>query len=135
MTARPRYSSRIAVCVCGWLLAGPVSWANDLPGVSGLVRGNQAVELPGIGRVVLSFLLVVAIGVGALIVLRRWQPVWSKPRVGTGLIQVLERSRVGDVRVYLLSVDGQKVLITEHRSGTSAVVLDPVPAFVDPPQS
>lgn len=105
--------------------------ASNVTAVQGLVRDNHAVELPGIGRVVLSFLLVVAIGVGILVAIRRYQPRFAQHLSGAGSIRVLDRSRIGQVRVYLLAVDGHKVLLTEHRNSASTLLLEPIETVTD----
>jgi flagellar biogenesis protein FliO len=51
------------------------------------------------------------------------QPKWNAKLGGAQSIKVIERSSVGATRVYLLEVDACKVLLTEHRSGNSMIVL------------
>jgi flagellar biogenesis protein FliO len=82
------------------------------------------VGLPSIGKVIFAFLFIVALAVAAVFALRRYQPQWSKHLAGSNSIRVLERSSVGGVRIYLLQVDGRKILLTEHRNAISLLALE-----------
>ena len=116
-----RCSSR-AYVAAGLLLSASATLAQQTP-ISELARHDDALGLPSIGRVLAAFIVVAGLAVGCALALRRLQPKWNAKLGGAQAIRVIERSSVGATRVYLLEVDACKVLLTEHRSGNSMIVL------------
>jgi len=113
--------SRVYIAV-GLLLSASAAFAQQTP-ISELARTDDALGLPSFGRVLAAFIVVAALAVGCGVALRRLQPKWNAKLGGAQSIKVIERSSVGATRVYLLEVDACKVLLTEHRSGNSMIVL------------
>jgi hypothetical protein len=115
------YSSR-AYVAAGLLLSASAALAQQTP-LPELARNDDALGLPTFGRVLAAFIVVAGLAVGAAFALRRLQPKWGAKLGGAQSIRVIERSSLGATRVYLLEVDACKVLLTEHRSGNSMIVL------------
>jgi flagellar biogenesis protein FliO len=113
--------SRVYIAI-GLLLSASAALAQQTP-ISELARNDDALGLPSFGRVLAAFIVVAALAVGCAVALRRLQPKWNAKLGGAQSIKVIERSSVGATRVYLLEVDACKVLLTEHRSGNSMIVL------------
>lgn len=102
---------------------GVAAMAQDVGALSGLTRPENALALPSVGRILGVLMLMIALAVGALYAIRRWKPQLDS-RLATGRsIKVIERTLVGGVRVYLLQVDDQRVLLSEHRGRTSMISL------------
>ena len=89
-----------------------------------LTQGSDVVQVPGAGRVVLVFLIVAALAVGAAFVLRRVLPRLPGGYAQDSRIKLVARSTpTPGMRVHLLQVDEQRVLLAEHRGTLSMVVL------------
>lgn len=128
---RNRRLSRAHVAVGLWLSAS-AAFAQQTP-IAELARNDDVLGLPSFGRVLAAFIVVAGLAVAVAFALRRLQPKWNAKLAGAQSIRVIERSSVGTTRVYLLEVDACKVLLTEHRSGSSLVVL-PRATSSGPPQ-
>jgi flagellar biogenesis protein FliO len=111
-----------ACLAVGLSLSVAAALAQQTP-IAELTRNDDALGLPSFGRVLAAFIVVAGIAVGVGFALRRLQPRWNTKLAGAQSIRVIERGSVGATRVYLLEVDACKVLLTEHRSGTSMIVL------------
>jgi hypothetical protein len=96
----------------------------------GLAGSNVAA--PGLGRVLLTFLLVAALAWGASWLLRRYGARF-RPGVigGTVPIRQLARNTLpGGVACHLIEAQGREVLITVSRHGVSSLLLGDTPARV-----
>jgi hypothetical protein len=85
------------------------------------------IALPGLGRVVLAFILVAALAVAAVLVLQRFGPRFGAGSLfaGGGSLRVLERLQLArDLHVHLVQTECGKVLITAHRQSIAVVLLD-----------
>jgi flagellar biogenesis protein FliO len=124
----PRATGKRLFCTCAALVGAAASWgafAQELEGLRGLTRPEDAVGMPSLGRVVLVLLLMVAIAIAAVYVIRRWQPKLEAHFTASRSIKVLERSVVGGARLYLLQVDDQRVLLTQLRGRVATLLLPP----------
>jgi flagellar biogenesis protein FliO len=107
-----------------------------LPAVTALAQTNEeklrklglasgAAPTPGIGRVILSFVLVAGLTVGAAWLWRRMG--WKLPNARAGApenIRLLSRAVLpGGVHCHLIETQGRQVLITVTKSGVSALPL------------
>jgi flagellar biogenesis protein FliO len=89
-----------------------------------LTQGQDIVAVPGIGRVVVVFLLVAALAVAAAVVLRRMLPKITGVTLGGNALRVLERTNLSPAtRLHLVQVEGEKLLVAENRNGLAVVVL------------
>jgi len=118
-----RRSPSLRCCSLLWIaFASTAVCAQDATGLREMTRPDDALELPGIGRVVLVFVLMVVVALGVAAGLRHF-----RSRLGSQLpgrsITVVERTLVGGARLYLLQVDTHRVLLSEHRGRTSMLVL------------
>lgn len=90
-----------------------------------LTQGDDALALPGVGRVVLAFALVAALAVGIVAALRRVLPKFSALPAASGNLRVLNRLNLGGgLRVYAVQYENRKVLLAEGRHGLALSVLD-----------
>jgi hypothetical protein len=92
---------------------------------------DDPIALPGLGRVVLAFLLVAGLAVVAVLALRRFGPRLGRGSLFTagGRMHVLERLQLaGDLYVHLVQTERGKILITAHRHSIAIVRLDAEPA-------
>ncbi len=91
-----------------------------------LTQGSDIVTAPSIVRVVLVFLLMAAIAVGAAYAVRRYSPKFANTLAQRGPLRIVERTALtGGLRVHLVEVDGERILIAEGRSGVSMLRLAP----------
>lgn len=91
---------------------------------STLAQGRDIVELPGMGRVILVFLLVAGLAVGAAYALRRYSPNFARGLVQQGPLRVLDRANLNPgLRVHLIEIEGERLLIAESRTGLSMLQL------------
>jgi flagellar biogenesis protein FliO len=98
-----------------------------------LPQGDEVVQLPGVGRIIGAFLLMLAIAVAVAALLRRFLPKLSRRYATEGDIQVIGRSSLAPgLRVYILVVDQQRVLLAENRSSLAITVLAPQPPVLAP---
>lgn len=88
------------------------------------LTGNDVIALPGMGRVMLVFLLVAALAVAIVAALRHVLPRFSGAPVTSGSLRVLNRVNLGaGLRVYTLQIDNETVLLAEGRSGVALTPL------------
>lgn len=89
------------------------------------LTGSDVIALPGIGRVILVFLLVAALAVGIVATLRRVLPKFNGAPVSSGSLRVLNRVNLGSgLRVYTLQIENETVLLAEGRSGLALTPLN-----------
>lgn len=80
--------------------------------------------VPGVGRIVLVFIVTVAVGVGAIVLLRRMPRKFLRRESASGAIQVLDRADLGaSLRVQLVQVEGRRIVIAEGKGGVGLAVL------------
>jgi flagellar biogenesis protein FliO len=91
---------------------------------SPLTGGRDIIQAPGIGRVVAAFVIVAALAVAAVVTLRRVLPKMTGVAISGQGLRVLDRANLGPgTRVYLVQVEGEKVLVAESRSSVTIAVL------------
>lgn len=89
-----------------------------------LTQGQDIVAVPGIGRVIVVFLLVAALAVAAAVVLRRVLPRLTGVTIGGNTLRILERTNLSPAtRIHLVQVDGERLLVAENRHALAVVVL------------
>lgn len=118
----PRAATRVTGClVC--LHANMVFAAEQEPRLP-LAQGNDVVALPGVGRVIVVFLLITGLAVAAVYILRRYSPGFVTGLKRQGPLQVLDRAVLNPgLRVHLVESEGERVLIAESRSGIAMLSL------------
>lgn len=124
MTMKMRVRTACA-CYAGWLLTLHATVAVAQENASPpLTQGSDMVEVPGVGRVILVFLIVAALAVGAVFMLRRVLPRLPGGYAPDSRIRIVARAMpASGVRVHLLQVDEQRVLLAEQRGTLSMIVL------------
>ena len=128
-----RWTARVAALLAA-LVSSAAVFAQDAGALRDMARPEDALAFPSVGRILGVLVLMIALAIGALYAIRRWQPK-IQSHFGSGRsIKVLERSLVGGVRVYLVQVDDQRVLLSEHRGRVTTLLLPPG-APPAPPQS
>jgi hypothetical protein len=113
-------------CALGSLCCAAPAAAQEV--TRSLTMGGDAIALPGIGRVLLAFLVVAGLAVGVSVLLRRFAPKLTGGSLlpNGGSLRVLERLHLGgDLRVHLIQTEQGRVLITTHRNSIAVVKLDP----------
>ena len=89
-----------------------------------LAQGQDVVEIPGIGRVLLVFLFVAALAVLVAFALRRLLPAFGKGLTPSANLRVVDRASLGSgLRVQVVQFESDRILIAENRQGISMVVL------------
>ncbi len=89
-----------------------------------LTLGDDVVTAAGVFRVIIAFAIVAALGVAAIVMLRRFLPRLSGAPLAGGALRVVERASLGPAtRVHLVQVDGERILVAESRTALSMVVL------------
>jgi len=124
MTRAPGLRRRTALCTSVVML-GVTTLARaqqSLP--TPLTQGDDAVALPGVGRVILAFLLVAGLAVFVVAVLRRVLPRFNALPAASGKLRVLNRMNLGGgLRVYAVQYEEQIVLLAEGRHGLALTPL------------
>jgi hypothetical protein len=98
---------------------------------------DDPVALPGLGRIVLVFTLVAALGIGAVLALRRFGPQLGRGTLFTPAhsLKVLERLQLSsELSVHLVQTERGRVLITAHRNSIAVVLLDATDTMAQPEQ-
>jgi len=89
-----------------------------------LTQGDDALVMPGVGKVALVFVLVAALAVGIAVVLRRVLPKFAALPAAGGSMRVLNRLNLGGgLRIYAVQYEDRKVLLAEGRHGLALSVL------------
>lgn len=89
-----------------------------------LTQGVDIINGPGIGRVVLVFLLTCALAVAAVFVLRRYLPNVNATLATSGQMKVIDRTTLlGGTRVHLLEIGEHRIVVADGRNGLALSVL------------
>jgi hypothetical protein len=84
----------------------------------------QDLGFPSLGRVVLGFLLTVALGVGTVIVMRRFWPALLQRKSASATIRPIDRTSVSaTLTIHVVEVEGIKMVVAEGRSGVGVAIL------------
>jgi flagellar biogenesis protein FliO len=121
MTNRTRLAAGALAC-----FAHAASLAQEVPAVGPMMRGSDALSMPSLGRVVLALLVTIAVAFAAVLALKRFQYRFGVGAAGAGAIRVVEKMQLGTCRVYLLNIEGSRVLLTEKGNAIATTVLPPV---------
>lgn len=107
-----------AIGLCS--IAALASAAEQAP----LTGGRDIIQAPGIGRVVAAFVIVAALAVAAVVTLRRVLPKMTGVPISGKALRILDRANLGPgTRVYLVQVEGEKVLVAESRTSVCVAVI------------
>ena len=119
------WCSRIGMLAAGMLAFGAAALAQAQQAAPvPLTQGDDAVALPGVGRIVLVFLLVAGLAVAIAAVLRRVLPKFNSLPATGGNLRILNRMNLGaGLRVYAVQYEDQTVLLAEGRHGLALTVL------------
>lgn len=91
---------------------------------TGLTQGRDVVTMPGIGRVILAFLLTAGLAVAIVYALRRYSPKFTGGLMQGGSLRVIERTALGGgLRLHLVEAGSERILIAENRTGISMLRL------------
>jgi flagellar biogenesis protein FliO len=117
--------TRHAACAGGVILmlfaAGAALAAEPAPA---LAQGRDIVELPSVGRVIVVFLIVAGMAVGAAFALRRYSPKFASGLSQTGSVRVIDRSSLNaGLRVHVIEIEGERIVVAENRSGVALLQL------------
>lgn len=116
------WNRQAAVCFMALLLVAASASAQE-PALA-MAQGRDIVELPSIGRVILVFLIVAGMAVGAAYALRRFSPNFARGLSQTGPLRVIDRASLSaGLRVHLIEVDGERILVAESRASVSLLQL------------
>jgi flagellar biogenesis protein FliO len=86
--------------------------------------GLSDLAIPGIGRVVLGFLITAGLAIGAAYAIRRFWPGLHTRGVVGKRVRALGHAAVSrSLTVHLVEVDGARVVIAEGRAGVSVTTL------------
>lgn len=139
MHVRGRHAHRLGlaglVSVCACAAAAAQEGAEKLKGF-GLAEGGEV--SPGIGRVLLVFVVVAALAWGMAWALRRYGARFGigadAGAAGAAPVRALSRNSLpGGVVCHLVEAEGKRVLITVTRHGVSTLVLADAPAVETSP--
>jgi hypothetical protein len=85
----------------------------------------EGLGLPGIGRVVLGFLLTAGLAVGIAYALKRWWPgaLLARRPLGAQIRTISRTAVTRTLVVHLVEVDGARVVIAEGRTGVGVSVI------------
>ena len=101
----------------------------------GLADGGSAT--PGLGRVILVFMVIAALAWGMAWLLRRYGARWRigavAGAVGVPIRPLARNSLPGGVACHLIEAGGKRVLISVSRHGVSSLLLGDAPADIAPP--
>jgi flagellar biogenesis protein FliO len=100
------------------------TYAQEAISSTPLTQGNDVVTMPGVGRIILAFLLVAGLAVAIAAALRRVLPKFNARPTPSGNLQVLNKVSLGTgLRVYTLQLGNETVLLAEGRNGLALTVL------------
>jgi hypothetical protein len=89
-----------------------------------LTQGGDAVTLPGVGRIVLVFVLMAGLAVAIVALLRRVLPKFNGLPAASGNLRIVNRlSLGGGLRVHVVQYDDRTVMLAEGRHGLALTVL------------
>lgn len=136
MTARatpPRRIGASALRAAAWLAACGFAMSAGAQDRSPLTTGADVIAAPSLGRVLLVFVVVAALGVVAITALKRLLPRFAPALAPSPTVQVLERATLAPgLRVHVLQLDGEKVLLAEKRDAVALVALGKSTAKSEP---
>ena len=116
-------AGRLARMACGMALLAHASLSLAVERAP-LTQGDDVITAAGVVRVIVAFVIVAALGVAAIVMLRRFLPRFSGAPLAGGAMRVVERASLGPAtRVHLVQVDGERILVAESRSALTMVVL------------
>lgn len=121
----------ISWVIVGWL-AAPLAFAADTEKLRNFGLAESKTETPGLGRVLIAFLLVAALAWASVWLLRRYgfrgSPVaGGTAAAGTQIRNVARSALPGGVVCHVVETQGRQVLITVTRHGVASVVLGEIP--------
>jgi hypothetical protein len=126
MTRHPtRFALGAVLLIVGGLcVALPVAAAE-------LTRGDDAIGVPSVGRVLLAFAVTAALAVGIVFMLKRAMPKFGASSAAGSVMRVVDRIHVSrTLQLHLLRINEQTVLVAESRTGVAIQVM-PVAPTVD----
>jgi hypothetical protein len=96
--------------------------------------GNPDLAFPSVGRLLFGFLFTVLLAVGGGYAVKRWWPAVSRRREAMSGIRTVGRASVSaGLRLYIVEVEGSRLLIAEGRHGVSmTLVQSAVPVAREP---
>src|SRR5690349_21222795 len=126
-----RRARDISWAIVGWL-ATPLALAADTEKLRNFGLAESRTETPGLGRVLIAFLLVAALAWASVWLLRRYGfrgvPATGAAATVTSQVRAVARSALpGGVVCHVVETQGRQVLITVTRQGVTSVVLGDVP--------
>ena len=93
----------------------------------------EQLGFPSLGRVVVVFVLTVALAVGAVVVLRRFWPTLLKRKNPASGIRSLDRTALSaTLTVHVVEVEGVKMVVADGRNGVSVTILPATPPAPGP---
>lgn len=127
-----RRRPRVIAALSGLLLLPALSCAAQLadPAAPKPRFGTSVDELgfPSLGRVILVFVLTVALAVGAVLVMRRFWPALLKRKSAASSIRTLDRAAIcATLTLHVVEVEGVKMVVAEGRAGVSLALLPSTP--------
>jgi flagellar biogenesis protein FliO len=89
-----------------------------------LTQGQDVVGGAGIIRVLIGFVVVAGLAVGAIFVLKRAMPKLGGPLAAGGDLRVLERASVSPgLRIHVVQYRDEKILLAESRNALAMIAL------------
>lgn len=132
----PRHCRVAAASIAGLLMLPALAFAALADPSAPQARFGTSVDqlgFPSLGRVVVVFVLTVALAVGAVVVLRRFWPTLLKRKNTATAIRSLDRTAISaTLTVHVVEVEGVKMVVADGRNGVSIAIL---PATQLPPAS
>jgi hypothetical protein len=128
-------AGRLVALVVG-SLAGFAAWADAASGATPSFARDNPVALPSVGKIVLAFLVTVAVGFAAVYALRRWLPKWAgQSKLPPGLQVRAQMSLQPGLRLHVVDVEGSTVLIAESKNGIAMSVVPRADTLAKPDQT
>jgi flagellar biogenesis protein FliO len=114
----------VASSVLAWMLFIASSSCVAAEHATSLTGHDDPVQLPAIGRVVLGFVVTVALAIGVVYALRRWLPKFANRGGATSPLNVTSQSLVRNgMRFHVVTVADQTVLVAEGKTGIAMTML------------
>ena len=123
----PRIVRWLVKCLlAGAAAISTAAYSEVLPGSQPLIAHGDPVVLPGVGRILLAFVLTVAVAVGAIYALRRflaklpgYRETANSPSSNVRVHTTLHRG----LRLHVVEVQGRTVLLAEGKNGMAMTVI------------
>jgi len=107
---------------CSTLFVCGSSFAADK--LAPLIAHPDPVVLPGIGRVLLGFVITVAVGVAVVYALRRWLPRLAIKGAAQNQIGLTTQCTVRNgMRFHVVTVADQTILVVEGKTGVAMTIV------------